>query len=313
MCNFNLSIQINASTISKSNFERYHKKMLSPNIHRINYLHLSNPFTIDIVFSPPRIALKFLQLETLILDNISGKYLKNILKHLIHLPKLHSLVLSLADYARRSINLYEPIFCLPKLKYCQITYEINQITDELGPSFDFLNGYKISPIEHLVINGRFRFEAFDDLLQCLPKLRRLSIDYLTGNLDADVEPLSNLSNDLKYVSLNLDNRIQPHRLEKLIKYFFRTVEVLRLMTRHNQSYFHAERWEQLILSYLPNLRVFDLNHIDTVIDDNYLTHYFKIQNFDSSFWIRQQCFFTHLHYGEHYVDSRIFYSTDVYR
>jgi len=108
--NSNLPIQVNVSKISKSKFEHYHKNLILPNKHRINILRLSNPFTVDIVFSPPRILCKFIQLESLILDNISAKYLKNILKHSILLPKLHSLELNLADYIQDPSQIFVSIF-----------------------------------------------------------------------------------------------------------------------------------------------------------------------------------------------------------
>ena len=88
--------------MSKSNFERYYKNIILPNKHRINFLRLSNPFTVDIVFSPPRIISQFIQLETLILDNINEKYFNNISTDLIFLPKLHSLILNFADYIQIS-------------------------------------------------------------------------------------------------------------------------------------------------------------------------------------------------------------------
>ncbi len=91
-------IQINISTISKSNFEHYHKNIITPNSHRRNILRLSNTFTVDIVFSSSRIILKFRQFKTLIIDNIKATYLNNILNHLISLLKLYSLVLTFAEY-----------------------------------------------------------------------------------------------------------------------------------------------------------------------------------------------------------------------
>ncbi|CAF5054351.1 unnamed protein product, partial [Rotaria sp. Silwood1] len=54
LINTNLPIQINIPTMSKTNFELYHQNMIKPNKHRIDLLHLSNPFTVDIIFSPPR-------------------------------------------------------------------------------------------------------------------------------------------------------------------------------------------------------------------------------------------------------------------
>jgi hypothetical protein len=306
--NSNLPIQINISTISKSNFECYHKNVILPNKHRINFLRLSNPFTVDIILSPPRIISKFIQLETLILDDITAKYLHNILKHSIVLPKLHSLILNLADHVQDPSKIFVYIFRLPKLKYCKITYRTK---DDQNPPFIFLNEYKRSPIEHLVINTHFRYDSLDGLFFCLPQLRYLSINCLVKCSYIDINPCRIALKHLKYVSFKLDG-IDFDRLQKLIKYFFRHVEILRLTTRYDQAYLDAKRWEQVIVSYMPNLRIFDINH-DGSARNNSLTYHDLINQFNSSFWIEKQWFFTHQHDWLERLDSGLFYSTDPYR
>ncbi|CAF4356387.1 unnamed protein product, partial [Rotaria magnacalcarata] len=67
----------------------YHNNVIKPKKYRINYMRLSNPFTVDLIFSPPHTICDYIQLETLIFDNIDTKYLVNILKHLSFSPKLH--------------------------------------------------------------------------------------------------------------------------------------------------------------------------------------------------------------------------------
>ncbi|CAF3960234.1 unnamed protein product, partial [Rotaria sp. Silwood1] len=123
--NSNLRIQIDISSMSKSNFEQYYKDIILPNKHRMNYLCLSNAFTVDIIFSPPRLISKFLQLEALVLDNIDTRYLNNILHHLIILPQLHSLTNNLIDFIQNSTLFYLQLFRVPKLKYCKIQFESN--------------------------------------------------------------------------------------------------------------------------------------------------------------------------------------------
>ncbi|CAF1213217.1 unnamed protein product [Rotaria sordida] len=121
--NSNLHIQIDISSMSKLNFEQYYKDIILPNKYRINYLRLSNVFTVDIIFSPPRLISKFFQLETLVFDNINTRYFNNILHHLIILPELHSLTINLTDYIQNSTLFYLQLFRLPKLKYCKIQFE----------------------------------------------------------------------------------------------------------------------------------------------------------------------------------------------
>jgi hypothetical protein len=295
--------------MSKSNFERYYTNIILPNKHRINILRLSNPFTVDIVFSPPRIISKFVRLETLILDNFKAKYLDNIFAHLIFLPALHSLTINPIDYIENSTVFYIQIFRLPKLKYCNIKFETKG-GDQDEESLLFFNN-ELSSIEYLVIKNRFQFHSFNNLLLYLPQLRYLSIDCLDGLYYQNVELCPIVLKNLKYVSLKLD-LINFNLFEPYIKHFFRYVEVLRLTTEFDQAYLDANRWEQLILSSMPNLRIFDINH-DGLIRNNLLTYHDFINEFNSSFWIEKQWFFTHQHDWWESLDAGVFHSTDPYR
>ncbi len=304
----NLPIQVNISTISKSSFKRYHKNVIIPNKHRINYLRLSNPFTVDIVLSPPITISKFIQLETLVLDNINAKYLRNIFTHAILLPKLHSLVLSLANLVQDPTKLITWIFRLPKLKSCKITY---QTKDGQSPSALFFSECTASSIEHLVINTRFQYESLANLLFQIPNLRHLSINCLVGYRDLSIHPSFTQLKHLKYVSLKLEG-VLLKQLETLITNFFHHVEILRLTTRYDQAYLDAQQWKQIILSYMPNLRIFDISHDNSVRNSSLLYHDL-INAFDSPFWIERGWFFTHQHTCQRSLDSGMFYSTDPYR
>ncbi|CAF2192313.1 unnamed protein product [Rotaria magnacalcarata] len=148
--------QVNFPTISKSDFELYHENVIKPNKYRIKILRLSNPFTVDIILSPPRTICHFIQLEKLIFDNVNSKYLINILKHLIHLPKFHSLILSSIDYIQNPTILFTHIFHLTKLKYCKIFYRTKD-NEKIAP-LNF-NGPIQSSIEYLTIDSHFPYES----------------------------------------------------------------------------------------------------------------------------------------------------------
>jgi len=308
--NSNLPIRINISTMTKTNFERYYKKIILPNRRRINILRLSNPFTVDIVFSPSRIITQFSQLETLILDNINAKSFNNISIYLMFLPKLHSLALHFEEYIECPSIPFDQIFSLSKLKYCKITYRTKDIY-RLWPIH--FTDFDRSPIEYLVINTRFPLEEFNELLSRLPRLRHLSINSLVNShyddTEREVRPF--VLKCLKSVSLKLDS-ISFNRLEDFIKNFFQRVEVLRLTISYDAEYLVAKRWEQLISSYMPHLRIFDINH-HGYAPDNQLTFHDLINQFNSSFWIEKQWFFTHQHDWKKDLNSGILYSTDPYR
>jgi len=311
LINSTLPIKINISTLSKSSFEHYYNDIILPNKHRINILRLSNPFTVDIVFSPPRFILKFLQLEILILDNIKTKYLENILNHLISLPKLYSLIIHPIDYIRNPTFFYLQIFRLSKLKFCQITYETK---DDKQPLLIFLPEIS-SPIEHLIINTQFSIDSFDYLLSYVPQLRRLSINSL-------VEPcykkkgLSPITlKHFEYVSLIIDVTCF-NQIEILIKYFFQHIQVLRISIKYYKAFLDAKRWEELILTSIPNLKIFDIYFDGTVImsyTHNPLTFDQLIDQFNSPFWIQRKWFFTYQYTYEGTSNVGIFYSINPYR
>ncbi|CAF1414823.1 unnamed protein product [Rotaria sordida] len=310
--NSNLPIQVNISTISKANFQRYYKNIIIPNRHRINYLRLSNPFTTDIVFSPSRLITQFSQIESLILDNIIYKSFKNISTYLTHLPKLHSLILSFTEKLEYENIPFGIIFSLSNLKYFKITYKE---TNEYEPHPIYFTDYGHSSIEYLVINTYFHVESFNNLLFCFPKLRYLKIDclrssYRTANKINKEKPIA--LEYLKFVSLKLDF-IDLNHIEDSFKKFFYYVNVLQLTTkRYSFECLNAKSWEQLISIYMPNLRVYDVNYYGCGLP-NQETFHELVNQFNSSFWISKQWFFTHQHDWQENLNKGILYSTNPYR
>jgi hypothetical protein len=305
----NLPIQVNISTMSKSSFKRYHKNVIIPNKHRINYLRLSNPFTVDIVFSPPVTISKFIQLETLVLDHINAKYLYNILKHAILLPKLHSLVLSLADCMEDISRLLLSILCLPKLKFCKLTYQTKIIE---YPSLLFSDEHEHSPIEHFIINSSFRYDFLYDLLSRLPKLRHLTMNSLVKSHSSNLAPCSIPLKHLKLISLRIFG-VDFYQLEQFVKNYCHHVEILRLTVRYHEEYLDAQRWERLIVSCLPNLRDFDMNIEYHVLDNRQIALYDLMYQFNSPFWIERGWFFMHQYESEMGVHNGVFCSINSYR
>ena len=302
----NVPIQINISTMAKTKFECYHRKIMLPNKHRINYLRLANPFTTDIVFSPSDIITQFIQLETLVLDNINQKSFDNISSELLLLPKLHSLTISFAGCIKSPPILFAQIFRLSKLKSCKLSY---QEEDEARFLPIQVIKHDRSPIEYLVIKCDFPLQSMNNLLSCLLQLRHLSIDYLdhlscrkmeTENKERLIE-----LNHLKYVSLRL--KIEFRLFKDLIKKYFRSIEVLRLSTTYYSEYLKAKKWEQLITTYMPNLRIFDIDYHGYGEGIKPSSFHESIDQFNSSFWISKQWFFTHQHDWKENLNHGIFY------
>ncbi|CAF1506325.1 unnamed protein product [Rotaria sordida] len=309
--NSNISEAINILPMSKLNFENYYINIILPNRNRINLLRLTNPFTLDAIFSPPSIILEFIRLEILILDNIQSKNLSKFFYCLRSLTKFHSLTLSLADNIEFLNDIFSNILSLSKLKYCKIIY---QTKNDETPFSPFLTIYDRSPIEYLIIDGCFPFDSLNNLLCCLPRLRHLSMNSFRKSsfrdLDEDL-PLIELKY-LKYVSLKFNYFICYNDFENLAKKFFYHVQTLRLTTTGDEEYLNAKRWKKLILSSMPYLNIFDINH-DGSIRNNNFTYHDIINRFNSSFWLENEWFFTHRHEWPERLDCGIFYSTNQYR
>ncbi|CAF3869536.1 unnamed protein product [Rotaria sp. Silwood1] len=85
---------------------------------------------------------------------------------------------------------------------------------------------------------------------------------------------------------------------------------------------YKRKWEELISSYIPNLRIFDIQHENCFNSIHSSTNNFlfnqsvpnvQINKFTSSFWIERGWFFAQQHNQPKYTDSTIFYSTNPYR
>ncbi|CAF4064356.1 unnamed protein product, partial [Adineta steineri] len=83
---------------------------------------------------------------------------------------------------------------------------------------------------------------------------------------------------------------------------------LHITSCDDPEFLNAKRWERLITSFMPNLRIFNMNH--TGLADKY---HDVINQFNSSFWITKQWYFTHEHITKYNSQTGIFYSMNPYR
>ncbi|CAF1958617.1 unnamed protein product [Rotaria magnacalcarata] len=117
-------------------------------------------------------------------------------------------------------------------------------------------------IQYFIINGQFPFSGLNNLLSCLPQLRHISIEaFVNSNDTVKTDDLSYCIQlpYLKYVSCKL-NSIDFNKFEDIIKKYFNYVEILRLTTNSDETYLNAKRWQQLIVSHIPYLRIFDMKY-----------------------------------------------------
>jgi hypothetical protein len=282
---------MNISSMSKSTFQHYYQHFIIPNKHRINILRLTNAFSVDLFFSPPRIIKEFCQLDTLILDNIKSIYLNNLLDHLATLSHLHSLVVIPINEIKNKNTFYPLIFRLPVLKYCKLSFKTSPESKPLPMATK-----ESSSIEHLIIYHDSTLGELGPVLSYVPQLRRLFWHQLSGadGQQADVQGI--ILKHLTHVSIKLWS-VDFDRFEPLIINLFHQLQVLRISTTCESTYLDSDRWERLITSYMPHLRVFDIDYMEDVNTHN-------DRPLKSSFWREHQWFF-----GDQY---KIFYSKEPF-
>ncbi|CAF1491271.1 unnamed protein product [Rotaria sordida] len=85
--------------------------------------------------------------------------------------------------------------------------------------------------------------------------------------------------------------------------------VLRISTSDDIAYLNANRWQQLILSDIVHLRIFDIEHSYNLKDHNNQTIFSSlIKQFTSPFWIERGWYFANQYPSRDGLNCGIFYS-----
>jgi hypothetical protein len=282
---FTLPIKLTILPMSKLTVQHCYTNIIIPYQDQITFLRLSNQLIFDLFSSPFDIISPIIRLETLILENIESRYLPNLLHDLASLPRLFSLVVIPIDDAENKNNLYRKIFRLPVLKYCKVRFNNGYILQSLPMT----NNNEMSPIINLIINGYLFMSEINTLLSYVPQLRRLSCDNLSESINYPMSIKTIALNNLTHVSVKL-KRIWFNELEVLIKKCFYHIQVFHISTDYDSTYLDINRWRQLTISFMPNLRIFDVELLGNDRLNPSLYH-FSTHPFISIFFFEQQwCF-----------------------
>ncbi|CAF1407883.1 unnamed protein product [Adineta steineri] len=311
--NSTVPIEVNLSSISKSTFQRYNKDIILPNKLRIHSLHLSNPCLYDDISSPIHILSQFLRLETLSLGNIELKHLEDLLPTLVSLPCLSSLSITSINIIRDRTPIYYQIIRLPALKYCSLSFKRS-----LCVNSSLLTVDEYSPIEHLIIKDHISTNDLYSLLSHVPQLRRLYVSHISNSWRKDIKTSVFVLPYLTHISLNL-NSMDFNEFEEMTIDIFNQAKVLHISISHSydRMFSNADKWEQLILSHMPNLLIFDIQYRNIIYTNNHNGNQeisnTPFDNFTSSFWNKRQWFFTQKYFRKQDRNHAILYSTDPYR
>ena len=308
----NSPIKIDLSSLSKSAWKRYHADLIENNMDRITTLRVCNPCMYDAVLSSLKKLLPFNRIENLIVNNIECFRLDNLLSQLSSSSSLSSLIITTVDNIQDKAKIYQKIFRLPALKYCKLSLSGWRSSSSLPNSGD-----ECSPIEYLIITNSIYMHELDSLLSYVPQLRRLSLYLSESNSSMQTQGYSFVSNQLTHIDLRIEY-VQFGAFAELVKKFPTTIEVMCLTLtgyiRSEPTYTDANKWEQLIASYLPKLRIFDIQCDFSIYTDNFLLNMEEqLNRFLTPFWITRQWFFAYRSSSNNNGKHVLFYSTNFYR
>ena len=287
--------QLNFQFLSKEDFDQSSQTHLPVPLDQIIAFRLSNDETPDLPELLPShgfILNRFLRLQSLSLYNIhSLQTLTKLIyqcRSLPHFTHLHIMKYDDGEIHLNIIDLLNTIWNLPKLIYCNLNGIIH--TNEISLS-------KISTtsscIEHLLIeNIPCNLTSLSHLFDYTPSLQRLATtlysylpnDHLTSLMPriekfnlffgGSLESMKNLLQNLPYLS--------------------------HLTINTSQIYLDGHIWQELILHYLPTIKIFQLkmdldfqqsnDDIEDIIDE-------LLQTFQSSFWIEEHQWYVRCHWN----------------
>jgi hypothetical protein len=282
-----LLLKINLCSYQPLIFEQTCMNLINPNKSQIISLRLSNPSVIEPFMKSLMISSLFSRLQSLAINGIVAYKLQLFLLQLASLSRLHSLTICLTGRFKFFHPIFELIFHLPSLKYHKLSYGPWRVPVTLSLAMN----EKFSLIEHLNINIDITVDELAIILSYTPQLRRLICSHLlNSDLYVRIDESSILCN-LTHIYIH-KCRLQFNVFEMFIKKICSQLQVLRLATSEDVAFLDADRWENLIVQYIPNLRKFEFEYEEKIPNSFQLQlHHQQINRFLSSFWVERQWYF----------------------
>lgn len=287
-----VSLHLEYHSRNRLSLENYRGKLIEPNKARLRSFYLGNDDTDLCYFDSLIFDASFTRLECLILTNAANNQLLMTCLSLESLPRLIDLSINLNVDERNAdeiSQMFALVLSLSVLKRCSIINETesdgNLLKVVLPTSIDL----KPSSIEYLTIDDIEFVGTILSLFQYLPNIRRLDCGFDRGfdQIDLNSEKV-NLPH-LKQLLIR-DESIRFDQLEVLIKCIGSQLEFFQFSPRQAHEYFDAQRWERLIKTYLPRLKVLNLNFFTIFDFQFYPTIDERMNPFYSQFWIEHEWF-----------------------
>lgn len=251
----------------------------------------------------------FNHLQSLAINGIAEYILQLLLGQLIYLPYFYSLIISAIGSLESFDIIYQSIFRLPFLKYNKLSYGPWKVPVKLP----FATNEEFCSIKYLNIDIDIAFNELISILSYTPQLRHLTCRHLfNSSLNINQEPMITLPN-LTHIDMN-KCRLQFIEFEIFIKLISLKLQVLHFTTSENIDYLDADRWQTLILQYIPQLRIFEFAYEENISNNFQLDlHHYDIKKFTSSFWKERKWYFELETDSSYSISNRIIYLIHSYK
>ncbi|CAF3611719.1 unnamed protein product [Rotaria sp. Silwood1] len=213
----------------------------------------------------------------------------SVLPKLTYLPRLLSLTIDTWYNLKDLADIYQLIFNLPKLKYIQFTaMESNDY--DITISLTIATSEQISSIEHLIMDHPCTFDELFGITSYTPHLRYLKfLSFTNRNVNIrSIKPI--ILPNLTHLSIHIYRKISFDEFEIFINKLNSKIKVLSLTTLvEDIAYLDANRWEEFILTKLPQLEKFYFKYSAYFAEDYQTSIYFgQRDQFISSFWLQRR-------------------------
>lgn len=260
------------------------KDVIIPNKHRIISLHLWKSLLVEEFFTQYIIDSLFTRLESIVLYGLTSANLISILPHFKSLPHLLVMTIYLSDY-HSTQYIYQMIFDLPSLKYNSLSMDQDDELDALGTLS--INQRFTNNIQSLIMNHGCTSNGLISIFYHTPQLNYLFCRTLSMSINPS-------HSKVKITSLYLTHFIIENceaefdGFENFMKKICSHIKTFRINQFLNDDYIDPDRWNQLIVDHMPQLRRFHIR-CPVHIDDNFKTYHFDafVHQFTSRFWFER--------------------------
>ncbi|UJR29511.1 hypothetical protein I4U23_010728 [Adineta vaga] len=196
-------------------------------------------------------------------------------------------------------------------------YHIYESFSNLNDRFRFLlMESTLLPKINISLISKTTFNRFYELITLLsyfPCLRSISTTYLWHEQNLILKSSCPILNHLTHAYLKLLSGVTFNNLEQFLINCCPSLQMLRISG--DEEFLNANRWQQLISSFLVHLQTFDIQC--KIRPQNDITHRKQIEEqmdlFNSSFWSERQWFFECRVYSQRNYYQTIFCSTNPFR